>query len=76
MKLSKRMWWAVASAPLLFGLSGCSENNEKGVKAEGTSTAPGVATTTEDALKQGAALEKPDAKGAAASGYPGAGKRP
>lgn len=75
MKLCKRVWGALAIAPLLIGLSGCSENNEKGVGKEGTTSAPGAATTTEDALKQGAEA-KPDAKGAAAAGYPGAGKRP
>ena len=75
MKLSKTAWQALAIAPLLIGLSGCTEDNEKGVKSEGTTTAPGVATTTEEALKQGEAANDGKKAAAAASGYPGASKR-
>ncbi len=75
MQLKKRVWGALAIAPLFIGLSGCTEDNEKGIGKEAVTAAPGIATTTDEALKQGAAA-KPDAKAAASAGYPGANKRP
>jgi len=57
-------------APLLLSLAGC-ENNEKGVKVEGATTAPEAAASSDEAIKQ-AATVKPGRQGPATKGYPGA----
>jgi hypothetical protein len=70
-KQARRSWMVL---PVLIGLAGC-ENNEARVDTTGTTTAPGAAASSEDAMKQASEI-KPGAKGAAAKGYPGASRRP
>jgi hypothetical protein len=68
---SKRVWVSCALATMLFGATGCGENNEDRLKGGGTTvTAPDAVATPEDSLKQGL-----EAKQVAPKGYPGAGTK-
>lgn len=68
----RSMRWVLVLAPALIFVTGC-ENNEARVDTKGTTTAPGAAATSEEALTAPATKSNPYASESAK--YPGADRK-